>query len=60
MSETLSYINTWARLSQSDLTRKNAIDLEVEIYATKLANENSPWAPMHEIKGETSENGAYR
>jgi hypothetical protein len=28
------------------------IDLEVEIYATKLANEASPWTPMHGIKGE--------
>jgi hypothetical protein len=23
------------------------IGLEVEIYATKLANETSPWTPMH-------------
>jgi hypothetical protein len=26
------------------------IDLEVETYSTKLANETSPWTPMHEIK----------
>jgi hypothetical protein len=27
--------------------RGTGIDLEVEIYATKLANETSPWTPMH-------------
>jgi hypothetical protein len=36
------------------------IDLEVEMYSTKLADETSPWTPMHEIKGGTSENSAYR
>jgi hypothetical protein len=29
--------------------RGTGIDLEVEIYATKLANETSPWTPMHGI-----------
>jgi hypothetical protein len=32
--------------------RGTGMDLEVEIYATKLANEKSPWTPMHGIKGE--------
>jgi hypothetical protein len=32
--------------------RGTGIDFEVEIYATKLANETSPWTPMHGIKGE--------
>jgi hypothetical protein len=32
--------------------REGGIDLEVEIYATKLANKTSPWTQMHEIKGE--------
>jgi hypothetical protein len=36
------------------------IDLEVEMYATKLANETSPRTPMHEIIGRTSEKSAYR
>jgi hypothetical protein len=27
------------------------IDLEVEIYSTELANETSPWTPVHEMKG---------
>jgi hypothetical protein len=36
------------------------IDLEVEIYATKLAYETSPWTPIHGIKGRTSESCAYR
>jgi hypothetical protein len=40
--------------------RGTGIDVEVEIYATKLANETSPWTPMHGIKGRTSENSAYR
>jgi hypothetical protein len=28
------------------------IDLEVDIYATKLAKEKSRWTPMYGIKGE--------
>jgi hypothetical protein len=32
--------------------RGTGIDLEVDIYATKLANERSPWTPMYGIKGE--------
>jgi hypothetical protein len=32
--------------------RGAGIDLEVEIYSTKLANETSPWTPMYEIKKE--------
>jgi hypothetical protein len=34
------------------------IDLDIEIYAAKLANEKSAWTPMHEIKGRTSEKNA--
>jgi hypothetical protein len=30
--------------------RGAGIDLEVEIYSTKLANETNPWTPMHESK----------
>jgi hypothetical protein len=40
--------------------REPGTDLEVVIYAMKLANETSPWTPMHEIKGRTSEYSAYR
>jgi hypothetical protein len=36
------------------------IDLEAEIYDAKLANETSPWTPMHGIKGELVKNSAYR
>jgi hypothetical protein len=32
------------------------IDLEADIYSTKLASKTSPQTPMHEIKGRTSEN----
>jgi hypothetical protein len=32
--------------------RGTGTDLEVEIYATKLANETSPLTPMHGIEGE--------
>jgi hypothetical protein len=32
--------------------RGTGMDLEVEIYATKLAKETSPWTPMHGVKGE--------
>jgi hypothetical protein len=40
--------------------RGTVTDLEVEIYATKLANETSPWKPIYGIKGRTSENSTYR
>jgi hypothetical protein len=38
--------------------RGAGIDLEVEIYSTKLADETSPRTPLHEIEG--GEGGHYR
>jgi hypothetical protein len=32
--------------------RGTGVDLEVEIYVTKLPNETSPWTQMHGIQGE--------
>jgi hypothetical protein len=33
------------------------IDLEVEVYSTKLANETSPGTPMHEIERGGGDDG---
>jgi hypothetical protein len=40
--------------------RGGGINLEIEIYSTNLANETNPRTPMHEIKGGTIVNSAYR